>query len=64
MTRDEVPTERLESRVEVWEGGGWALKEKYRTGLNPQEKVKLETKPMGQFVDDDIRDLSRSPWRR
>ena len=57
----EVPAERLEPRVEQRAGGYWVLKEKYRTGLNPQEKVKLEKEPMGLFMEDGIKDLSKIP---
>ncbi|KAG2654261.1 ferredoxin--nitrite reductase, chloroplastic-like [Panicum virgatum] len=57
----EVPAERLEPRVEERAGGYWVLKEKYRTGLNPQEKVKLEKEPMGLFMEDGIKDLSKIP---
>ena len=57
----EVPAERLEPRVEERQGGYWVLKEKYRTGLNPQEKVKLEKEPMGLFMEDGIKDLAKIP---
>ncbi|OEL26864.1 Ferredoxin--nitrite reductase, chloroplastic [Dichanthelium oligosanthes] len=57
----EVPAERLEPRVEERDGGYWVLKEKYRTGLNPQEKVKLEKEPMGLFMEDGIKDLAKIP---
>ena len=57
----EVPAERLEPRVEEREGGYWVLKEKNRTGLNPQEKVKLEKEPMGLFMEDGIKDLAKIP---
>ena len=57
----EVPAERLEPRVEERAGGYWVLKEKYRTGLNPQEKVKLEKEPMGLFMEDGIKDLAKIP---
>ncbi|PAN08388.1 hypothetical protein PAHAL_1G409800 [Panicum hallii] len=57
----EVPSERLEPRVEQREGGYWVLKEKYRTGLNPQEKVKLEKEPMGLFMEGGIKDLAKIP---
>ncbi|KAF8730289.1 hypothetical protein HU200_017273 [Digitaria exilis] len=57
----EVSAERLEPRVEQREGGYWVLKEKYRTGLNPQEKVKLEKEPMGLFMEDGIKDLAKIP---
>ncbi|XP_062221904.1 ferredoxin--nitrite reductase, chloroplastic [Phragmites australis] len=57
----EVPAERLEPRVEKRDGGYWVLKEKYRTALNPQEKVKLEKEPMGLFMEDGIKDLAKIP---
>ncbi|CAN6233317.1 unnamed protein product [Urochloa humidicola] len=57
----EVPAERLEPRVEERQGGYWVLKEKYRTGLNPQEKVKIEKEPMGLFMEGGIKDLAKIP---
>ncbi|RCV08498.1 hypothetical protein SETIT_1G331300v2 [Setaria italica] len=57
----EVPAERLEPRVEERVGGYWVLKEKYRTGLNPQEKVKIEKEPMGLFMEGGIKDLAKIP---
>ncbi|KAK3155374.1 hypothetical protein QOZ80_2BG0202420 [Eleusine coracana subsp. coracana] len=56
-----VSEERLERRVEQREGGYWVLKEKFRTGLNPQEKVKLEKEPMGLFMEDGIKELAKVP---
>jgi ferredoxin-nitrite reductase len=56
-----VPAERLEPRVEQREGGYWVLKEKYRTGLNPQEKVKLGKEPMALFTEGGIKDLAKLP---
>lgn len=56
-----VSEERLERRVEQREGGYWVLKEKFRTGLNPQEKVKLEKEPMGLFMEDGIKELAKMP---
>ncbi|KQK01753.1 ferredoxin--nitrite reductase, chloroplastic [Brachypodium distachyon] len=56
-----VAAERLEPRVEQREGGYWVLKEKYRTGLNPQEKVKLGKEPMALFTESGIRDLAKIP---
>lgn len=53
-----VGEERLEPRVERREGGYWVLKEKYRSGINPQEKVKLEKEPMSLAMEDGIRELS------
>jgi ferredoxin-nitrite reductase len=56
-----VPAERLEPRVEQREGGYWVLKEKYRTSLNPQEKVKLGKEPMALFTEGGIKDLAKIP---
>ncbi|RZS13131.1 hypothetical protein BHM03_00044662 [Ensete ventricosum] len=53
-----VAEERLEPRVEEREGGYWVLKEKYREGINPQEKVKLAKEPMSLVLEDGIRDLA------
>ncbi|CAA6664968.1 unnamed protein product [Spirodela intermedia] len=52
---------RLEPRVERREGGYWVLKEKFRQGINPQEKVKLEKEPMSLFMEGGIRDLAATP---
>ncbi|KAL5211654.1 hypothetical protein ABZP36_022501 [Zizania latifolia] len=54
-----VSAERLETRVEEREGGYWVLKEKHRTGLNPQEKVKLGKEPMALFMEGGIKDLAK-----
>ena len=56
-----VPAERFEPRVEQREGGYWVLKEKYRTSLNPQEKVKLGREPMTFFTEGGIKDLAKIP---
>lgn len=52
--------ERLEPRVEKREGY-WVLKEKFRKGINPQEKVKIESEPMKFFVENGIEDLAKIP---
>ena len=52
--------ERLEARVEKREGY-WVLKEKFRKGINPQEKVKIESEPMKLFVENGIEDLAKIP---
>ncbi|XP_062220397.1 ferredoxin--nitrite reductase, chloroplastic-like [Phragmites australis] len=59
-----VAAERLEPRVEERDGGYWVLKEKYRTGLNPQEKVKLEKEPMRLFMEEGIQDLAKIPMEK
>ncbi|XP_020582877.1 ferredoxin--nitrite reductase, chloroplastic-like [Phalaenopsis equestris] len=53
--------ERLESRVEEKEGGYWVLKEKFRAGINSQEKVKLEKDPMSLVFEDGIRKVAATP---
>ncbi|MQL93493.1 hypothetical protein Taro_026139 [Colocasia esculenta] len=52
---------RLEPRVAQRDGGYWVLKEKFRQGINPQEKVKLEKEPMSLFMESGIRDLAATP---
>lgn len=49
---------RLEPRVEE-RNGYWVLKEKFREGINPQEKVKLEREPMKLFMEGGIEDLAK-----
>ncbi|CAN0846489.1 Ferredoxin--nitrite reductase, chloroplastic, partial [Linum grandiflorum] len=50
--------ERLEPRVEE-RAGYWVLKEKFRQGINPQEKVKLAKEPMTLFTENGIDDLAK-----
>lgn len=50
----------MEPRVEERDGY-WVLKEKYRGGINPQEKVKLEKEPMKLFMEGGVEQLSRTP---
>lgn len=56
-----MEADRLEARVEEKEGGYWVLKEKYRAGINPQEKIKLEKEPMTLVLEDGIRELAATP---
>ncbi|XP_057493656.1 ferredoxin--nitrite reductase, chloroplastic-like [Actinidia eriantha] len=53
----EVDAGRLEPRVEEREGY-WVLKEKFRGGINPQEKVKIEKDPMKLFMENGIEELA------
>lgn len=53
----EVDASRLEPRVEQ-KDGYWVLKEEYRGGINPQEKVKLQKEPMSLFMEGGIDDLA------
>lgn len=39
--------------------GFWVLKEEYRGGISPQEKVKLEKDPMKLFMEGGIEDLAK-----
>ncbi|CAK9140988.1 unnamed protein product [Ilex paraguariensis] len=57
----EVDAMRLEPRVEEREGY-FVLKEKFRGGLNPQEKVKLEREPMKLFMENGIDELAKIPF--
>ncbi|KAJ8572346.1 hypothetical protein K7X08_008857 [Anisodus acutangulus] len=54
----EVAPERLEPRVEE-KDGYWILKEQYRQGINPQEKVKIEKEPMKLFMENGIEELAK-----
>ncbi|KAJ0984527.1 hypothetical protein J5N97_002883 [Dioscorea zingiberensis] len=56
-TATDVDASRLEPRVEERDGY-WVLKEEYRTGINPQEKVKLEREPMKLVLEDGIKELA------
>ncbi|GMY06050.1 ferredoxin--nitrite reductase, chloroplastic isoform X2 [Fagus crenata] len=53
-----VDLARLEPRVEEREGY-WVLKEKFREGINPQEKVKLQKEPMKLFLDSGVEELAK-----
>ncbi|XP_022149175.1 ferredoxin--nitrite reductase, chloroplastic [Momordica charantia] len=49
---------RVEPRVEERDGY-WVVKEKFREGINPQEKVKIEKEPMKLFMENGIEELSK-----
>ncbi|WCJ17682.1 nitrite reductase 1 [Euphorbia peplus] len=53
-----VDAERVEPRVEE-KDGFWVLKEKFRQGINPQEKLKIEKEPMKLFMENGIEELSK-----
>ncbi|XP_010548020.1 PREDICTED: ferredoxin--nitrite reductase, chloroplastic [Tarenaya hassleriana] len=53
-----VDADRLEPRVEERDGF-FVLKEKFRKGINPQEKVKIEKEPMKLFMDNGIEELAK-----
>ncbi|KAH9622106.1 hypothetical protein KSS87_022884, partial [Heliosperma pusillum] len=53
-----VDVARLEPRVEQREGGYWVLKEKFREGISPQEKIKVEKDPMKLFMENGINELA------
>ncbi|KAH6772677.1 nitrite reductase 1 [Perilla frutescens var. hirtella] len=55
-----VDAARLEPRVEERDGF-FVLKEKFREGINPQEKVKIEKEPMKLFMENGIEELSKIP---
>lgn len=52
-----VDSARLEPRVEERDGF-WVLKEKFRAGINPAEKVKIEKDPMKLFIENGISELA------
>ncbi|PHT70501.1 Ferredoxin--nitrite reductase, chloroplastic [Capsicum annuum] len=54
----EVAAERLEPRVEERDGY-WVLKEKFRKGINPAEKAKIEKEPMKLFTENGIEDIAK-----
>lgn len=54
----ELDEKRLEARVEE-KDGYWVLKEKFRQGINPQEKVKIEKEPMKLFMENGIKELAK-----
>ncbi|KAK6135709.1 hypothetical protein DH2020_030548 [Rehmannia glutinosa] len=56
----EIDAARLEPRVEE-KDGFFVLKEKFRQGINPQEKVKIEKEPMKLFMENGIEDLAKIP---
>lgn len=53
-----VDADRLEPRVELRDGF-FILKEKFRKGINPQEKVKIEREPMKLFMENGIEELAK-----
>ncbi|KAJ4876827.1 hypothetical protein Rs2_41845 [Raphanus sativus] len=53
-----VEADRLEPRVELRDGF-FILKEKFRKGINPQEKVKIESEPMKLFMENGIEELAK-----
>ncbi|TXG64303.1 hypothetical protein EZV62_011297 [Acer yangbiense] len=57
-TMVEVDVERLEPRVEE-QDGFFMLKQKFRQGINPQEKIKIEKEPMKLFVENGIEELAK-----
>lgn len=54
----EVEAARLEPRVEERDGY-WVLKEKFRGGINVQEKMKIEREPMKLFMEGGIEELAK-----
>ncbi|XP_057966283.1 ferredoxin--nitrite reductase, chloroplastic [Malania oleifera] len=53
-----VDAGRLEPRVEERDGY-WVMKEKFREGINPQEKVKLGKEPMKLAMEGGIEELAK-----
>eukprot|EP00252_Welwitschia_mirabilis_P012091 TRINITY_DN268_c0_g1_i1.p1 TRINITY_DN268_c0_g1~~TRINITY_DN268_c0_g1_i1.p1 ORF type:complete len:402 (-),score=51.71 TRINITY_DN268_c0_g1_i1:114-1178(-) len=59
-SRASVESSRLQPRVEERDGY-WVLREEFRDGINPQEKVKLEKDPMKLFIEKEIEELAKKP---
>ncbi|KAD3066429.1 hypothetical protein E3N88_34309 [Mikania micrantha] len=57
----EMTADRLEPRVEK-KDGYYVVKEKFRAGINPQEKVKIGGEPMKLFMENGIEDLAKIPF--
>ncbi|CAL5213162.1 unnamed protein product [Lathyrus oleraceus] len=53
----QLDASRLDPRVEE-KDGYWVLKEEYRGGINPQEKIKIQKEPMKLFMEGGIDDLA------
>ncbi|CAK8577495.1 unnamed protein product [Lathyrus sativus] len=53
----QLDASRLDPRVEE-KDGYWVLKEEYRGGINPQEKIKIQKEPMKLFMECGINDLA------
>jgi len=56
----DIDPQRLDPRVEERDGF-WILKEEYRKGINPAEKVKIEKEPMKLFMENGIEELAKIP---
>ncbi|GLJ39573.1 hypothetical protein SUGI_0808580 [Cryptomeria japonica] len=56
-----VNSSRLQPRVEE-KDGYWVLKEEFRGGINPQEKIKLEREPMKLFIENGIEELANKSF--
>lgn len=42
--------------------GYFILKEKFRQGINPAEKVKIEKEPMKLFMENEVEELAKIPF--
>lgn len=42
--------------------GYWVLKEKFRGGINVQEKVKIQKEPMKLFMENGIEELAKTSF--
>ncbi|XP_073026135.1 ferredoxin--nitrite reductase, chloroplastic-like [Primulina eburnea] len=55
-----IGCDRLEPRVEE-KDGYFVLKEKFRQGISPPEKAKIEKEPMKLFMENGIEELAKIP---
>lgn len=56
-----VAADRLTPRVQERDGY-YVLKEEFRQGINPQEKIKLGKEPMKFFIENEIEELAKTPF--
>ena len=56
-----IAEDRLVPRVEERDGY-WVVKEEFRQGINPTEKIKLQKEPMKFFVENEVEQLAKIPF--
>jgi ferredoxin-nitrite reductase len=56
-----IAENRLVPRVEERDGY-WVVKEEFRQGINPTEKIKLQKEPMKFFVENEVEQLAKIPF--
>lgn len=56
-----IAADRLVPRVEERDGY-YVLKEEFRQGINPSEKIKIAKEPMKFFMENEIEELAKTPF--